>query len=131
MPRLTNPAYIELHHRLRRLWVANDANYLEFSPTEQMAIHGFFAPSKDLDDDALIEHRTEITARQPSLPQRAGRAVRFLDQIERSAVYRQDRAAELVQNPPPRRPKGQRIPHHRGSHNLTVRAVMRPEIDVH
>ncbi|TWE12605.1 hypothetical protein BKA23_1420 [Rudaeicoccus suwonensis] len=131
MPRFTNHHYLELHRRLRALWLQDDANYLDFTTTEQLTIHRFFAPGKDLDDEALLARRQEITKLEPSLPQRAGRAIANLDQIERIAAYRQNRAEELARNPPQPRPKGQRVTRPKGSeYNITVRGVMRPEIDI-
>lgn len=45
------------------------------SPTEQIALHDFYAFTKRLSDEQAIHHRRRVSAWQRSLPQRAGKAL--------------------------------------------------------
>lgn len=75
MPRLTTLDYLRQRAALRDEWFANNAyGFVVLSPTEQFVLHDYFEPTKDLSPVGLLAHRKEITARQPSLPQQAGRA---------------------------------------------------------
>jgi hypothetical protein len=38
-------------------------------------LHAYFVPTKDLSNNELLAHRRVISIEQPSLPQRAGRAL--------------------------------------------------------
>ena len=89
------------------------------TPGDQRALHDYFQPSKDLPPEVRLAHRATVTAARPSLPHQAGRAL------------------SKLRNPP------DALPVHRQSggqiravtsgrgrqRNITVRAVLRPEID--
>lgn len=80
MPRTSDHAYLKT-----QLWGHAQIVYAELDPNEHWQLHDYFQPSKDLTDGQLLDHRTAITAKRPSLPLQAGRALAKLD--ERSAVY--------------------------------------------
>lgn len=79
MPRLTNPIYTRIHHYLRRYWVEDPQVYSLLAPSEQWDIHAFFQPYVEWRDEELVEYRKRISKERPSLPQRAGRALRRFD----------------------------------------------------
>lgn len=75
MPRLAAIDYLRQRAALREEWFTRDAYaFAALSPTEQFAIHDYYEPTKNRPPLGLIAHRKNITARRPSLPQRAGRA---------------------------------------------------------
>lgn len=75
MPRLATIDYLRQRAALREEWFVRDAYaFAALSPTEQFAVHDFYELTKNLSPLELIAHRKDITARRPSLPQRAGRA---------------------------------------------------------
>lgn len=110
MPRLSTARYLDLHHRLRRLWGTDAGAFADFAYSEQTALHQFFVPSRDLGDDEMVRYREKVTARFPSLPQRAGRALRSLPAVEREAARRTELGLQAIAHPPLHRPKSQRLP---------------------
>lgn len=81
MPRLT-PAKYSAHHRyLRYIWTEETGLFGHLHWDEQLDLHHFFAPAKDLSEAELRTHRQAATANDRSLPQRAGRALAKLDAI--------------------------------------------------
>lgn len=120
MPRLTNPRYIEVHHRLRNYWLEDTVPYIYLTPKEQWDLHQFFQPYKTLSDDELIAHRQAVTQQSSSLPHQAGRALKKLE-VAAAAMAR-----ERAQPPDP--PEGKRKRQSlRGP--LVVRSLVRPESD--
>jgi hypothetical protein len=86
MPRLTNQSYLLQCHQVRDL-----VNYFYLlTATDQWALHMYFVPTRHLSKLELVEHRSDISATDPSLPQRAGRAFLKLKQVdERLRIYRE------------------------------------------
>lgn len=113
MPRLTNLHYLAIHTVLRRYWLTDKADFGYLTLNDQSALHDFYRPADNLTDAALITHRKTITAQQPSLPSRAGKAVGAF-----SAVV----SAEV--EPPAR------ITVTEHKRTLSVRAVRRPQPDL-
>jgi hypothetical protein len=77
---------------LRAVWQQSAGGvFAELFPQEQWYLHDYFRPSEQLSDQALLAHRKEISARRPSLPQRAGRALKFLQAVLATSLnqYRQ------------------------------------------
>lgn len=85
MPRLTNPRYLRLHHILKGQWFTDPRSFSLITANEQWDIHAYFQPHKHLTDAELLEHRKQVTAADPSLPHRAGRALRQLIENVRQA----------------------------------------------
>lgn len=115
MPRLTNQNYLRSHAQLRKLWLDNPRSYDDLKPNEQWALHEFFVPYEDCPDAELLTHRQRMTKQDPSLPQRAGRAL---------AQYRQILAGRkspvvVTASPPGRQ-----------GYPVVAHALMRPEIDM-
>lgn len=75
MPRLTQSAYLNLHHHLRQLWRHDSGMFSLVSPPEQWDVHAFYAAERNFSDAELGEYRQKVTAQDPSLPQRAGKAL--------------------------------------------------------
>jgi hypothetical protein len=65
-------------------------------PTEQSQLHTFFAPAIDLADRQLVAYLRAITARHPSLPQKAGRA---LAKLRRALDMQQPHSAPAIRTP--------------------------------
>lgn len=87
------------------------------SPAEQWALHGYYEFTKHLTDADLLFHRSLISQAQPSLPQRAGKALGAL------AVFT-DRLAEYRKIPHPNgRKKG--VPY-----EIRIFSEVNPEISV-
>ena len=72
------------------------------TPTEQWTLFAYFAPSEKLTDAQMIIHREDISSYDPSLPQRAGRALTKLwTASKRLEEYR----AQVIPMPRPRMAK--------------------------
>lgn len=83
MPRLTGPDFIQTHHQLREWWLEKEILYAHLEPREQWDLHAYFQSSKGMNGEDLLEHRKTAAKQDPSLPQRAGRA---LSRIRKCAV---------------------------------------------
>lgn len=103
MPRLTNQSYLVQCHQVRDHWHDASKNaFFLLTPSEQWTLFTYFAPSEKLSDDELIIHREDISSYDPSLPQRAGRALSKLwVASKRLEVYR----AQVIPMPRPRMKK--------------------------
>ncbi len=90
MSRLSNQSYLLKRSQLRNHWL--DEPYRAFfllTPSEQWVLHLYYLLSEQLSDEALIEHREDISVYDPSLPQRAGRALARLNLLtKRLETYR-------------------------------------------
>ncbi|MBD8479284.1 hypothetical protein [Microbacterium sp. CFBP 8794] len=75
MARLTDTSYLATHLELRSVWLKNPVRFALLSAGEQWALHGYFAPEHRLTDDRLLAYRREVSKVDPSLPQRAGKAL--------------------------------------------------------
>lgn len=73
MPRLTNKQFLDIHHKLRRLWLDDPRLFAELIINEQWHLHDFFGPDYDWPDDKMLIRRGYMTKIEPSLPQKAGR----------------------------------------------------------
>lgn len=93
---------------------------LELPVIEQMELHAYFAPMRELTDAEAIAFRKQATIERPYLPSRAGK------------VWA--KAVMLLDHPPMRAPteirkKGQRVPPRSPESRVIVKALVRPEID--
>jgi hypothetical protein len=75
MARLTNITYLAAHQELRSAWLNSSRRFALLSAGEQWALHGFFVLEHNLSDDRLLAYRREVSKVDPSLPQRAGKAL--------------------------------------------------------
>lgn len=76
MARLTNTSYLKQHHQLKKEWLSeNGGAFALLSASGQWLLHEFYEFTKDLSDGDLVTHRNLISRAQPSLPQRAGKAI--------------------------------------------------------
>lgn len=82
MPRLTNSIYLKQHELLRLSRGASHLGFALLSPTAQWDLFRYYLPHQAHPDQALLEHRRQVTALDPSLPQRAGRAFHHWRRIE-------------------------------------------------
>jgi hypothetical protein len=76
MARMSTKLYLGTYLRLRYIWRNYQMAYSYLLPQEQQYLHGFFHLSKDLSPEELLAHRKAITAKHPSLPQQAGKALK-------------------------------------------------------
>jgi hypothetical protein len=111
LPRLSNRVYYEKHLALRQIWNEQSQTFGYLSAVEQHNIHDFFQPSKELSFEELVAHRKRISQQRPSLPAVAAKAVSKLGQY--GLGLRKPRQARPV-----------------NGRQISVRAVVRPEIDV-
>ncbi len=121
MPRLTNADYLLQRARLRDNWTVHRGSaFIELETIEEMELHAYFAPMRDLTDDQAIAFRKQATIERPYLPSRAGKSYA--------------RALPFLDNPSPTVPTD--MPKHTGRHALrppgsvvTVKSLARPEVD--
>jgi hypothetical protein len=117
MPRLTTKHYLEIHQMLNYHWFHDPALYCQLSANEQWDLHTFFWGYKELSDVALGEHRRTISKQDPSLPQRAGRA-----------LSRFKRVVELRTQIEPGQLSFKRAP--KGSCKVVTYPLVQPELDL-
>ena len=117
MPRLTNTDYLNIRHYLAGVWRQDRSAFGLVSSADQQRLHAYFRLTEELTDTESLKHRTDLTRGHPSLPHGAGRALRHLANPRQSLRRRPARAV---------------APSRRGSreHNITVRAIVRPQPDV-
>ena len=110
MPRFNSHRYLAIHTVLHRFWLEDRAWFSRLTAREQWLLHDYFQPSKDWSDEDLVKYRARITELRPSLPSQAGKVI-----------------ASLGQSRPPHltRPTNR----HGKQHTISMRAVVRPEID--
>jgi hypothetical protein len=122
VPRLTNADYLIQREFLIDAWNHFRGVFSYFSYNEQMELHAYFAPYKELSANEATTHRKQVTHDHPSLPQRAGKIyARFYEQVK---VHQ----ARLTQAPTAAAAKPQgRIT----KQNIRVRGIARPESDLH
>jgi hypothetical protein len=82
VPRLTNAIYLEQHELLRLSRGESHVGFAPLTPNEQWDLFRYYLPHQVRPDQALFEHRVQITTLDPSLPQRAGRAFHHWRRIE-------------------------------------------------
>lgn len=87
MPRLTHHTYITIHHQIKTRWDHGD-RFTALPYEELVALHGFFAPSKDWSAEQLRAHRGTISRREESLPHKAGKAWAHLQQLDQAPAPR-------------------------------------------
>lgn len=75
MPRLTDIDYLKNRAALREEWVLRDGTaFVMLIPTEQVTLHDYYEPAREIGFLDSIEHRRQISRTRPSLPHQAGRA---------------------------------------------------------
>lgn len=118
MARLTDITYLATHQELRSAWLKDPARFAILSAGEQWALHGYFVPEHNLSDNHLLAYRREISKVDPSLPQRAGRALTKWRMKEAPlAAYR-----ERSHSPAPGAKRSR-------DYAVTVFSLVHPEID--
>lgn len=75
MARLTDITYLATHKELRSAWLNDPSRFAILNASEQWALHGYFAPEHGIPDKQLLAYRREVSKVDPSLPQRAGKAL--------------------------------------------------------
>jgi len=112
VPRLTNHDYLQHHRTLVRLWRDHPDVFSDLSVRAQFDLHTYFQTTNLGTDAELLAERARLTAEDPSLPQRAGKAL-----------------AALHDAPTKGRPASRAcVPAGKGT--IYVRGVMRAEPDV-
>lgn len=125
MPRLAHHTYCTQHRLVREVWLTDRPALARLLPNEQWDLHDFFAPTYDFTDDELREYRQKITALDGSLPQRAGRALKKLEQ----AVLMQIAEAKLREAQPQLEP-GKKTKRQSKDRVLSVRSLVHKQPDM-
>jgi len=81
VPRLTFELYRQRHVFLKRVWEIFGLLFAVLPADQQWAVHSYYVPTLDLDDLQLRAHRKEVSERDPSLPNRAGKAYLRLERV--------------------------------------------------
>ena len=76
MPRLTDRDYLFFRAYLCEVWQARRQASGLISTRDQYYLHRYFRLGVDLTLGEALAHRQQVTHKQPSLPQCAGRALR-------------------------------------------------------
>lgn len=74
MPRLTDHDYLQNHELLRADREVDNTAFVMLSAGEQWDLFQYYLPHQPHTPAALLAHRRDVAALDPSLPQRAGRA---------------------------------------------------------
>ena len=116
MPRLTDHEYLRLHQQLHEIWCGHQQLFGWLTFRDQGYLHAYFQLAVIVPDHALLAHRRQVTAEQPSLPQCAGRAY--------------SRLARIVGSGPPTHVRVQTFPSGRArERRLYAVSVRQPVID--
>jgi len=117
MPRLTNTHYLITRKWLTELWLSDPGAWASTSPEDQRLLHDYFEPSIPLSPEQALAHRWQVTVAQPSLPQRAGRALKRFRRVVQGEL-------SWVPEPvvSPRRGR-------QAQHAISVRSVLQPHPD--
>ncbi|MGC4174491.1 hypothetical protein [Demequina sp.] len=97
MPRLTDQTYLSNYDALRDEYLRGGRSFAGLEPHEQWALFDFCLHHERHSREELLNYRQEISALNPSLPQRAGKAFRHWQQL------RDVRAAKRAQGAPVKR----------------------------
>ncbi len=128
MPRLTFNEYLIQRVFLKLAWEEFDQLYSLLPTNQQWDLHRYYQPLSDHTTDELKGYRAYITRLEPSLPARAGRLHAQLHRVYEQAI-------EALEQPRAgRRPTSSKAPRTRalaGRPRITVRAIARPEPDLH
>ncbi|KQR23386.1 hypothetical protein [Microbacterium sp. Leaf151] len=119
MPRLANTTYLNNRSSLGKYWRRKERGWSKLSFEDQCALHEYYEPSMDLTDDQAIAYREAVTAKWPSLPQRAGKAY-----VEFTKVI-----VQLEASPPPRPMTPLKRKHSRTPYVIRTEALVRSDID--
>ncbi|WP_131831828.1 hypothetical protein [Mycobacteroides abscessus] len=122
---MTNFTYYGQHKFVHDTWVENWAAWSELSPGEQWDLHMFYMARHSLSIEALIEHRRNIVERDESLPQRAGRALRKLEQVLAGRM-----AEAQAEGAEPTPVPAKRTKRRAKDQVLTMRSMVHPEPDM-
>jgi len=125
VPRLTNKDYLSQRDFLVDAWGHFQRVFTVLPYEEQMVLHAFYLPYKDITREEAVEHRQLITKKQPSLPHRAGKSYAKL------YSYSQALQHHLVTKPardPNARVKA--LLTSGRNRNIRVFALANPELDV-
>lgn len=115
--RLTDTELAHRRHLLQDCWLQNSKAFSVLTPNEQWDAHRYFAFAQVLEPAQLVAHCRQVTLSDPSLPNRAGKAFRKVeDAINQQAIVR-----------PPTQPRVKAVRRKRGP--IHVRSVVRPEPD--
>lgn len=100
--------------------------YSELEPHQQMVIHRYYRPTEDLTNQQLREHRFAISLKEPSLPQRAGKAVKIMwDNFHAIMKLAAKEAEEAERQPqPPLEAKHKKCS---GKRPIRITALVRPD----
>jgi hypothetical protein len=124
VPRLSNSNYLSQREFLIDAWKLFPGVFTAVSYNQQLEIHAFYQPSKDLTDEQVLAHREQISQAQPSLPNRAGK---LLTRMETAARLLQER---LDSQPDQDSTRRVRVSTSRGQRHIKVVPLARPEMDV-
>lgn len=127
MPRLTHSTYLAQRDVLRELWVRSEGRaFAVLLPLEQWDLHEFFAIRVALSDEGLREQRKLATTHDLSLPQRAGRALKNLNErLAADAVRLEAERAAEASAPTPAKRKYRK----NANRTIRVRSVVHPQPD--
>ncbi|MDG4668615.1 hypothetical protein [Mycobacterium sp. 236(2023)] len=125
MPRLTHSTYCAQHRYLKQVWVESQPSWVELRPGEQRELHDYYVPTQRFSDEELLEYRQKITALHPSLPQRAGRALKKLRAAH--AAYEASVKARVAEPIVVGKGKKKRLSKDRV---ITVKSLVHPQPDI-
>jgi hypothetical protein len=91
---------------------------------QQLELHAFYQPSKNLTDDESSAHRQQISQEQPSLPNRAGKLFAEVERYTRAIRER------MEQQPPQDPAQRVRVPVGQTQRHIHVLPLARSEVDI-
>ena len=117
MSRLTTKQYLAARTWLAELWFEDIGHWSQIDTADQRVLHDYFDPTITLSEEETLAHRRTVTAADPSLPQRAGRA---LHRFRRVMAGELALVPMVYVSPAHGRTK---------AHSISVRSVLRPTPD--
>lgn len=120
---MTDKEYLVRREFLVDAWNFFRGVFTAVSYNQQLEVHRFFQPYKELTDEEALVHRKKISAEEPSLANRAGKLYLL---IEAEA----HRLRSQLENEPPQDPtKRVRVGTHRGNREVRVVPLAKPKVD--
>ncbi len=123
VPRLTNRDYLADREFLVEAWKLFRGIFTAVSYNQQLELHAFYQPSRNLTAEEALVHRAKITRERPNLPQKAGKHFKKVYQAASALSDRLDQEPALDLMQPVKVPAG-------GRRHIRVVPLARPEPDL-
>lgn len=96
MSPLVNEKYLEVRNWLVEWWLDDKDGWAQLAPEHQQVLHAYFDPTVARSDVEAIAYRKRVTEASPSLPQRAGRVLKYARRVAAGEIYYDPLPSEIA-----------------------------------